>query len=142
MTTVSPASLSPIGAAAAIQPDANGDTLQATNASRFEHALAQAPSSSAAPLGPRPEGGGQIGPFGDFSIDTNALTAADDAWVRFLAVSEQLQNPSLPAAVKDSLMKDLTANWRSFRNQSEPIIRQLDAYVASQDASLPVEPRT
>jgi hypothetical protein len=115
--------------ATTVQPDAS--------AAQFEHALAQAPSNSAAAS---PAAVGSAGSPGNLAIDSKALAAADDAWVRFLAVSERLQNPLLPAAAKDSLMKDLTANWRSFR--SEPVVRQLDDYLASQDAGLRGEPRT
>ena len=136
MTAIGPGSLLPIGVAA--RPDANAEAVQAA---KFENALAQAPSSSTAAANPPQPEAGEQSSSAKLAIDTNALTAADDAWVRFLAVSEQLQNPLLPTAVKDSLLKDLTANWRSFRSQSEPIIRQLDDYVASRDAVPSGEPR-
>jgi hypothetical protein len=137
VTAVGPTSLMPVGSAAAARTDASND------AAEFERALAHAPSSSPAPVSPSQHGGsGPTGSSKDFTLDTNALTAADDAWVRFLAVSEQLQNPLLPAAAKDSLMKELTVNWRSFRSQSDPIIRQLDDYMASMDGVPAGEPRT
>jgi hypothetical protein len=137
VTAVGPASLMPVGTAAAAPTDAGGD------AAKFERALAHAPSNSPAPVSSTPlGGGGQASSSKDFTPDTSALTAADDAWVRFLAVSEQLQNPSLPAAAKDSLVKQLAVSWRSFRSQSDPIIRQLDDYMASKDGVPAGEPRT
>jgi hypothetical protein len=131
VTTVGPASILTVGAAAHARPDASESALQAAS---FEHALAQAPTTFPSSL-PQPAALEQISASGNLVLDANALTAADDAWVRFLAISEQLQNPSLPAAAKASLMNELTLNWRSFRSQSEPIARQLEDYIAKQETA-------
>jgi hypothetical protein len=115
-----PGQASPLGA---------GDDGQATagSAAKFEQALAQTPVGSAAPSGvdspAAPPGGG-------FPVAEGTLIAADDAWVEFLAVSEQLQNPQLPAEQKTQLLKGLTESWRSFVSQSEPIVRQVEDYIA------------
>ncbi len=66
-----------------------------------------------------------------FRVDPHRLTAADDAWVGFLAISEQLQNPSLSAEQQEALLRDLADYWRSFLSQSEPIARQFGAYMVN-----------
>jgi hypothetical protein len=108
-----------------------GDEAQGTagSAAKFEQALAQTPVGSAVPgelasLSPAtPSSAG-------FPLHAGTLIAADDAWVTFLAVSEQLQNPQLAPEVKSQLLKGLTESWRSFMNQSEPIVRQVEDYIA------------
>ena len=119
-----PGQASPLGA---------GDDAQGTagSAAKFEQALAQAPAGRAAlgeveSLTPAaPSGAG-------FPVQAGTLIAADDAWVTFLAVSEQLQNPQLLPEEKSLLLKGLTASWRSFMSQSEPIVRQVEDYIARQ----------
>lgn len=112
-----------------VRPGAQeSDVGSADSAAKFENALAHAPMGvSSIGDADKPHAGSA-----DFSMDPRTLTAADDAWVGFLAISERLQNPKLSVEQKDALLKDLTENWRSFRSQSEPIARQLDSYIASQ----------
>jgi hypothetical protein len=101
----------------------------ASGAARFEQALAQTPVGGAVLGGvdsqspAAPSGAG-------FPVAAGTLIAADDAWVEFLAVSEQLQNPRLQPEEKSQLLKGLTESWRSFINQSEPIVRQVEDYIA------------
>jgi hypothetical protein len=108
-------------------PLSPGDEGQGTagSASKFEQALAQTPVSGAAL-----SAAGSLSPDTGFPVQAGTLTAADDAWVKFLAVSEQLQNPQLPPEEKSQLLKGLTESWRSFMSQSEPIVRQVEDYIA------------
>lgn len=141
MTVVGPTGASPRNIAAVLRADAKEDDVSAASAAKFENALAQVPSSAVSTTGASPAGvEGLTAAFKSFSMDPRALTAADDAWVRFLAISEQLQNPQLSDARKGSLLKDLTENWRSFQSQSEPIARQVEDYIASQAAGPAGEP--
>jgi hypothetical protein len=108
-----------------------GEEAQGTpgSAAKFEQALAQTPVGHAAHgeaerLSPgTPSGTG-------FPVKAGTLTAADDAWVEFLALSEQLQNPQLLPEERSQLLRGLTESWRSFMSQSEPIVRQVEDYIA------------
>jgi hypothetical protein len=108
-----------------------GDEAQGTtgSAAKFEEVLAQTPTGSTALS--EAERLSLSAPSGvGFLVHPGTLIAADDAWVKVLAVSEQLQNPLLLPEEKDQLLKGLTESWRSFISQSEPIVRQLEDYVA------------
>jgi hypothetical protein len=108
-----------------------GDDAQGTtrSAAKFEQALAQTPVGGAA-LSETERLSGSAPSSSAFPVPAGTLIAADDAWVEFLAVSEQLQNPQLLPEEKDQLLKGLTERWRSFMSQSEPIVRQLEEYIA------------
>jgi hypothetical protein len=110
---------------------AAGDDAQGTtsSAAKFEQALAQTPGGAAA-LSEAERLSASGASSSAFPVPAGTLIAADDAWVEFLAVSEQLQNPQLLPEEKDQLLKGLTESWRSFMSQSEPIVRQLEDYIA------------
>jgi hypothetical protein len=112
-------------------PLGGGDESQsiADSAVKFEEALAQTPVAGARVSGTEMHSSAVL-PGGGFGVTPQALSAADDAWVEFLAVSEQLQNPQLLAEEKSQLLKGLAESWRSFQSQSEPIVRQLEDYIA------------
>jgi hypothetical protein len=69
------------------------------------------------------------------SLDQTALNAADEAWVNFVAVSEQLQNPQLSQEKQNALLVDLAENLRTFRQQSGPLLQQVDDFFASRQAT-------
>lgn len=97
--------------------------LPSVDAAKFEDALLSSGTSGHSRLPEQNNG---------FVVDQHRLTAADDAWVGFLAKSEQLQNPKLSAEKKTELLNELADTWRSFRSQSEPIVRQIEDYIAGQ----------
>ncbi len=94
----------------------------AGSAAKFAQAL------GANQIGVNPAGN-TLNPNGGVPISSQHLTAADDAWVKFLALSERLNNPQLTSTEKGQLMSDLTDSWHSFQSQSGPIAKQLTAYV-------------
>jgi hypothetical protein len=65
------------------------------------------------------------------------LHAADEAWVNFVAISEQLQNPNLSQEKQNALLEGLAENLRSFRMQSGPLVEQVDKFFASRQIPNP-----
>jgi hypothetical protein len=98
------------------------------SAAKFEEALATPVGGAVVSEAERLSAAAPTGT--GFAVPPHILRAADDAWVEFLAVSEQLQNPQLPPEEKSQLLKGLAESWRSFQSQSEPIVRQLEDYIA------------
>ncbi len=68
-------------------------------------------------------------------LDQSALNAADEAWVNFVAISEQLQKPHLSQDKQNGLLADLADNLRTFREQSAPLLQQVDNFFASRQTS-------
>ena len=118
-------SINPTSGAAdlsAVHPDETG-----REEASFRLALAKADAANA-----RSESG--LG-APTLSLDQSALHAADEAWVNFVAYSEQLQNPNLSQEKQNALLEGLVQNLRTFRNQSGPLVEQVDNFFASRQAS-------
>jgi hypothetical protein len=98
-----------------VHPEQLADQTQEAS---FQLALAEANGSSS------------VSPASTFSLDPSALNAADEAWVNFVAVSEQLQNPSLSLEKRNVLLSELEEKLRTFREQSGPLVQQVDNYFA------------
>jgi hypothetical protein len=122
---VIPTGIPPLGVPGSGSSPENQDS--ADGAVKFESALLQTRSAarSDAPFGVTDQAA--TASNGGF-IDPQTLDAADDAWVRFLAISEQLRSPGLSAEKRDSLLGALAENWRAFKSQSEPIGRLVENY--------------
>jgi hypothetical protein len=104
------------------------ETFSSQQATNFKLALAGANAVAASPVaGARPAA--------TLSLDQSALHAADEAWVNFVAISEQLQNPNLPQEKQKALLQRLAENLRAFRTQSGPLVEQVDNFFASSQAS-------
>jgi hypothetical protein len=108
------------------EDEAAGST---SSAAKFEEALAQAPVGGVT-LSEAERLSLATPQSTSFPLPPQALIAADDAWVEFLATSERLQNPQLPPEEKSQLLKGLTESWRSFQSQSGTITSQLEDYIA------------
>jgi hypothetical protein len=103
------------------------------SAARFEEALTQAAASTK-----RPEWSGLE--TGSVSLDgilphSQALVAADDAWVEVVATAEELSNPELSPEAKQMLLKRIAEHWRMFQSHSEPITRMLEHFAVMDGAA-------
>lgn len=75
------------------------------------------------------------------TLEPAALNAADEAWVNFVALSEQLQNPRLSQDRQNAIIAGLAENLKAFREQSGPLMMQVDQYLASREATALAEKR-
>jgi hypothetical protein len=61
-------------------------------------------------------------------LDPNILSAADDAWMEFLVISEELQTLQLSEKARGFLLEELIKIWRLFQSRTEQLNRQIEEY--------------
>jgi hypothetical protein len=60
-----------------------------------------------------------------------AVEQADNAWMRILYMSEQLELSNLSSRDENPLLAELAGKLRSLQSEHEEVVRQLDDFIMS-----------